>query len=123
MNDIQLNALLLAQGRSIRSDLRAGYRDGFNVRTGKLNRSFKEQIFKSRDGDTIGLSFQLPRYGYILNHGVKSKSVMSKTGKSYRTKGFEGTGYIAKAVAGHVDKIAEAVSDMYGSKVSAVIRF
>lgn len=123
MNDIQLNAILLSQGRAIRSDLRAGYRDGFNVRSGKLQRSFKEKIFKTREGDTIGLSFELPRYGYILNHGVKSKSVKSKTGMSYTTKGFSGTGYIGKAIDPHIDKISEAVSALYGSKVDAAVRF
>lgn len=121
IDNIQMSALLLAHGRSMSADFKVSSMQGFQRKSGKLGRSFKEKLV-IQNGDVVGLSFQLPRYGYILNHGVKSQSVQGKNG-SYSTKGFEGTKYIQKVLDAHMGKISDKVAELTGKQVAERIRF
>lgn len=116
-----MRAVLLAHGYLMRADFQATVGSTHGIRTGKLSRAFKEKVM-SRGGDIEGLSFLLPRYGYILNHGVKSQSVKRESG-SYSTKGFKGSGYINNVLDRHAGKIADDVAAIYGKEVAERIRF
>ena len=120
-NDAELAAMLLAHGRQMAGEFRTTSMQGFNRRTGTLGRAFKENLV-IQNGDVVGISFKLPRYGYILNHGVKSQSVKGKSG-SYTTKGFEGTKYIHQVLDGHMGAIADKVAQLTGKQVEEKIRF
>jgi hypothetical protein len=121
LNNIEISAILLAHGKTMSTEFKVSSMQGFNKRTGLLRRSFKEKLV-IQSGEVVGLSFNLPRYGYILNHGVKSQTVKRKD-KSYTTKGFSGTGYIGKVIDNHSEKISAAVASIYGKRIENVIRF
>lgn len=119
-SDLELAAMLLAHGRQMAGELRTTSMQGFNRRTGTLGRAFKENLV-IQNGDVVGISFKLPRYGYILNHGVKSQTVQGKSG-SYTTKGFEGTKYMQKVLDGHVGAIADKAAEITGKQLELKIR-
>lgn len=121
MSDMALNAILRAHGYIMAADFRTVAGSTHGVRTGKLSRSFKEKLVV-KSGDTIGLSFQMPRYGYILHHGVKAQGVKSTRG-NYETKGFKGSGFINDVLDRHTGKIADDVAAVYGKDVAEKIRF
>lgn len=121
MNGSILKAVLLAHGYLMRADFQTEARGSHGVRTGKLSRSFKERVM-TKGGDVEGLSFLLPRYGYILHHGVASGSVKRGSG-SYETKGFKGSEYITRVLDRHTGKIADDVAAIYGKDVAEKIRF
>lgn len=121
MSDLAMNAILKAHGYIMSADFKMTAASAHGVRTGKLSKSFKEKLV-IKNGDTIGLSFIIPRYGYILHHGVKAQGVKSERG-SYQTKGFKGSGFINNVLDRHTGKIADDVVAVYGKEVAEKIRF
>jgi hypothetical protein len=121
LTNVELSALLLVHGKSMSSEFKVTSMQGFQKRSGFLRRSFKEKLV-IQGGDIVGLSFNIPRYGYILNHGVKSQTVKRKD-KSYTTKGFSGNAFIGKVLDNHAEKISDTVSKLYGKRVESAIRF
>jgi hypothetical protein len=106
----------------MRAELRAAVVSEFTVRTGKLASSFKERVVM-QNGDPAGVSFELPRYGYILHHGVKAGTVVKRKTGQYTTKGIRKSGFITDVLDRHVDDIGDAVVKHYGNEVEKRIRF
>lgn len=121
MNNAVLKATLLAHGYFISADLKASANSSHPSRSGKLGRSFKEKVF-SINGDVLGLSFTMPRYGYILNHGVAAQTVKRKE-TQYQTAGFKGSSFIVEVLDRHTGKIADDITALYGKQVAEQIRF
>jgi hypothetical protein len=121
MSDVALNAILRAHGYIMSADFKTTAASAHGVRTGKLAKSFKEKLV-IKGGDTIGLSFIVPRYGYILHHGVKAQGIKTAS-SSYETKGFKGSGFINNVLDRHTGKIADDIAAVYGKDVAEKIRF
>lgn len=138
MNDVELAAALKLHSEIIKGDFRGTTSALFRSdrSTGKLSSSFDAQLIR-RNADIIGVSFNLPRYGYILHHGIKSKTIKQKEhsvtnkfgttfnnkGRTYTTKGTRKTDYINQVLDRHIGTIADTVAKYTADKCEAVIRF
>lgn len=66
---------------------------GLNRVSGKLQSGFQERVMK--DGIEVwAVKFRMPKYGFILNNGMKAQSV-SRNGKTYQHPGFPERNFIA----------------------------
>lgn len=138
MGDLELYAALKLHAEIIRTDFRATVSSRFNSErsTGKLGSSFEARVIR-QGSDVVGVSFSLPRYGYILHHGIKSKTVKQKDhsvtnkkgtkferkGRTYTTKGTPNTNYLNDVLDRHIGAIADVVAKNAADKIEAVIRF
>lgn len=117
-----LRDFLRGKAATMRGELKAAVVSEFTVRTGKLASSFRERVVM-QGGDPVGVSFELPRYGYILHHGVKAGTVVKRKTGQYTTKGIPKSGYITSVLDKHVDDIGDEAVKHYGNEVEKRIRF
>lgn len=116
--------VLDSYGPRITASLREETRNsGLKRRDGKLARGFRHRIRKS-NLEVWGISFQLPRYGYIQNAGISPGRQIKnpKTGTSYIHPGRTGKGFIQTALDRHVDDMFKEITEKVGADVVASLR-
>lgn len=97
---------------------------GLKRRSGKLFGGFKHKVRKN-SLEVWGLSFSLPRYGYIQNAGIQAGKRIALPGGngSYSHPGTPGRGFIQSAMDPLVDQMFDEIQERTGDAVVRQIRF
>lgn len=122
--DQTVTRVLEQHAPGISDALRSEVSSSTERRTGKLGRGFKHKIRRDSFGSPYGVSFSLPRYGYILHHGVKAGEITDPSrNRVYHTSGIEARGFLDRALSGKIDALADDLAKASGDHVTGIIRY
>lgn len=111
-------------GPRLTAALRAEARNsGLQRQSGRLFRGFTHKVRKN-NLEVWGVSFTLPRYGYIQNAGIEPGTIIQtpKSSSAYRHPGLRARGFIGTALDQHVDDMFREITARVGDGVLGSIR-
>lgn len=125
MDDIwdELGRELQDKMRIVQKDFQATVKSEFDRGTGKLGRSFQPKINKVAD-EITSISWQMPRYGWILHHGISRGEQAQGSIRSFTyQKGLRSSGFVNTVMDVHYKEIADHVSDKIAYHVADIMRY
>lgn len=82
----------------------------------------RHQIRADQNG-IWGLSFTMPRYGFILHNGVEGgRRTDARRADGYQHSGIEAKGFMTSALERSLPDLQNDIANAVGSEVDAVVR-
>jgi hypothetical protein len=120
---IEIENELRDKMREVQKDFRATVKVEFDKNTGKLGRSFNPTVRKI-GGEINSIHWEMPRYGWILHHGIERGTTSNRSKKSWvYKKGIRQSGFVNDVIQRHYGDIANMISNKVANAVVDVMRF
>lgn len=124
MSDVwdEIEQELDAKMREVQSDFRRTSRSEFDKGSGKLARGFRPTK-KYIGGDLNSIHWSMPRYGYILHHGVEKGTQATGLRSFTFQKGIRSSGFISDVMERHFNEISDIFTEATADHIVKLFKF